>query len=264
MKDQLETRISEWLTTQGYPLEMKVASALRKEDFFVNQSPYYTDPETNTSREIDIIATKGDEIGFLEVAFIIECKNSTERPWVLFTAERHEEGRNKFFTFAILSDLARKKLVDRLWAPLTLKDKVPLNWFDKPERTAYGVTAAFTSGEDSAYKAVIGALKASINWNGPNKDEYSRPLRFVFPVVVFGGRLFETYLDANGKMVTQEVEEGFVTNNRSINGSVCSSVHVVTEKRLPTFCKEASELTNQLLTLLKPELEDMLKELQQR
>lgn len=264
MKDKLETKISDWLKTQGYPLEMVVASALRKEGFDVNQSSYYADPETGTSREIDIIATKGDDIGFLEVTIVIECKASKDKPWVLFTAEGHESGRNKLFTFGILSKLAREKLAKCLFPHAALKQEVNLNWFNKPKRTAFGVTSAFTSGEDSAYKAVVGALKASIDYNNPKNDDYSRPLRFIFPVVIFSGRLFETYIDLDGEMQTQEVEEGFLTNHRTINDSYCSSVHIVTEKRLPTFCKEATVLTNQLLTILDADLKMMWEDLRQK
>jgi len=264
MEKNLEGKISDWLKTQGYPLEMKVASALREKEFFVSQSAYYADPETNTSREIDIIATKGDDIGFLEVALVIECKTSLDKPWVLFTSERHEEGRNKYFTFAILSEMARKKLVERSWANRALKEDTPLNWFNKPPRTAFGVTAAFSSGEDPAYKAVVGALKASIDWSRSKDEISSRTLQFVFPVVVFEGRLFESFLDANGQTITQEVEEGFITNHRSINGAYCSSVHIVIAKKLQDFCTEAFELTKQLQSILKPDLDEMYKEMMQR
>jgi len=64
MQDKLEAKISDWLRTQGYPLEMKVASALRKEDFFCQPKPILHRPRTGTSREIDVIATKGDNVGF--------------------------------------------------------------------------------------------------------------------------------------------------------------------------------------------------------
>lgn len=183
---------------------------------------------------------------------------------MLFTAEGHEVGRNKLFTFGILSKLAREKLAGHLFSHAALKQGVNLNWYNKSKRTAFGVTSAFTSGEDSAYKAVVGALKASIDFNSHKNDDYSRPLRFIFPVVIFSGRLFETYIGLDGEMQTQEIEEGFLTNHRTINDSYCSSVHIVTEKHLPTFCKEATELTDQLLTILDEDLKIMWEELRQK
>ena len=247
---------------QGYPLEMKVAAALRNEDFYVNQSPYYNDPETNISREIDVIATKGDHLGFLEVALVIECKTSIDKPWVLFTSERHEEGRNKLFTFGILSNIAREKIVDKSWPAQALKQEFDLIWLNKPDRTAFGVTSAFSSGEDAAYKAVVGALKASIDWSLPK--EQNPPLKFIFPVIVLEGSLFEAYLGQDGETIVEEVDEGFITNHRSISGIYCSSVHIVTTKKLSSFCREAAELTSQLNTLLQPDIDVMWEELRQK
>ena len=58
MENDLEKRVADWLKTQGYPLEMRVASALREVGFDVSQSEYYNDPDTQTSREIDVHCCK--------------------------------------------------------------------------------------------------------------------------------------------------------------------------------------------------------------
>lgn len=52
----IEKEIRKWLKNQGYPLEMKVASQFRDAGFDVTLSNYYTDPENQANREIDVVA----------------------------------------------------------------------------------------------------------------------------------------------------------------------------------------------------------------
>jgi len=252
--DDLGGRVTEWLSRQGYPLEMRVASAFRSEGFSVSQSTYYADPESGNNREIDVVATRTDPIGFLQVSVVIECKSSKDKPWILFTCQ--EQG-NRFFNFGMLSEQARGKLVDKLFA-----DKngiLSLPWFVKSERNGYGLTVAFGSGDDPAYKAVLNALKAAIEVYREQAD--AMPLRFVFPVVVVEGRLFEASLDDEGAMAVSEIDDGFLTTFRSISGHYCSSVHVVTDRSIPALCVDTVELVNRLETLLKADLDLMLEEL---
>ena len=66
----------EWLQKQGYPLEMEVASALRKKGLWVRQASYYKDPESDKSREIDVICTEAEVLGMAALHFVVECKAS--------------------------------------------------------------------------------------------------------------------------------------------------------------------------------------------
>ena len=65
--EELSKKVHSWLETQGYATEMKVAMQLKKYNFGVLQSFYYDDPETNISREIDVIARSIDNGGLLEM-----------------------------------------------------------------------------------------------------------------------------------------------------------------------------------------------------
>ena len=56
--ESLVDRVRKWLDGQGYPLEMLAARESRRygaADVQVGQ--FYTDPETDTPREVDVIAT---------------------------------------------------------------------------------------------------------------------------------------------------------------------------------------------------------------
>jgi hypothetical protein len=51
----LEDSVRKWLDDQGYPLEMKVAEALRNAGIGWDHGRVYEDPSTNKVREIDVM-----------------------------------------------------------------------------------------------------------------------------------------------------------------------------------------------------------------
>lgn len=261
MEKDLKKRVTDWLEKQGYPLEMRVASALRDVGFAVSQGEYYDDPDTKTSREIDVIAVKTDEYDILETSIVVECKRSADKPWVLFTSETHESGRDITLTYAVMSLSAREKLV-KLSKKGFDKSMQDLLWLNKSKKTAYGMAVAFTKREDPAYKAALSALKASISQNiSSSYTNVTKSLRFIFPVIVIDGNLFEAYLDKKGNTVVREIDEGTVTYYREISKCPVSSVRIVTTKRLERYCDEAFEEALQLEILLRDEIKKMWQQL---
>ena len=103
----LKSKITEWLESQGYPLEMLVASKLREHHFRVFQSDYYNDANNaDVLREIDIYAYKQVDIkGILfRLALVIECKLSSKKPWIMFSSrEAHINSSTKEFFFPFCS-----------------------------------------------------------------------------------------------------------------------------------------------------------------
>ena len=83
----LKEKLRNWLESQGYPLEMRVARSFRRHNFRVFKSDYYKDPDSGVMRETDVRPSLQDEIhGVLgRIGFVIECKQSKDKPWVLFT-----------------------------------------------------------------------------------------------------------------------------------------------------------------------------------
>jgi hypothetical protein len=258
----LEDKILDWLESQGYPLEMRVASSLTKADFWVRQSQYYFDPETNVSREIDVIATKTDILGFLEIDFMIECKTSS-KPWLLFTSEETLNNYNRLFAFGVLSNATKKVLADHMFDSRTqelFEERLfSLPWFKKEGRVAYGMTQAFTSGSDVAYKASINTLKAALSRKIEIENERSGqyPLLFAFPVIVVEGQLFECYLNQNASIAVQEVEQSFFHFPTNIVGNVGTCIRVVSAASMQNFCYDASELSERIMDLLKEDIEEI-------
>ena len=135
----LNKKVAEWLDSQGYPLEMKVASTLRDSGFRVQHSAHYIDPETSKSREIDIICTAiGDRYGMADIHFVIECK-STKQPWIIFTAEYTRESYIALRALAITSEKASDFITDNAE---NLYDS--LAWVTKKGRVGYSMTQALS------------------------------------------------------------------------------------------------------------------------
>ena len=204
MKDykDIKKKISDWLKTQGYPLEMHVASALRNTGFDVQIAHYYSDPENGTIREIDVVASYPEYTGAMDVSLVIECKVSKKKPWLLFSAEHTLEGFNRLFAFCINSDSARKALVKK-----DTETVFELPRMKKENRAAYGVTQAFTSGDDLTFKSTTSVLKAAIARKRELAKQSWKPFVFVFPTIIVDSLLFECYLDDSGEVAIENIED---------------------------------------------------------
>ena len=245
MKDELKNKVQGWLEDQGYPLEMKVARAFAESDFEVRQSSFYTDPESNEVREIDIVCNSNYVIDAFYVYFVIECK-SASKPWVLFTSENTFVNYNKYFAYCLYSEVGKKLFIDKTLEILAREDV--LTWFNKKGRNGYSMTEAFTSSIDNTYKAAMSALKAAVALK-ILADE-NKHLTFIFPVIVVDGSLFESYLDVDGKLVVDAINKGFLHFPRQTKEVTGTTIYVVTLDYLPEFIVEAKRIITELKELL--------------
>jgi hypothetical protein len=81
----------EALLRSGYLLESRIEGVFRRRGYYVEANSVYPDPNTGTSREIDVFALGATKAGpgetdFLFSAFLVECVNNPE-PVVLITKE---------------------------------------------------------------------------------------------------------------------------------------------------------------------------------
>lgn len=264
-KDDLKSKISKWLEQQGYPLEMRVASILQNCGFRVVQSEYYTDPESGDSREIDIVAISQREIhGVLfRISLLIECKRSTDKPWILFTSpstglagparvsQRAANSLGKNF----LLEACREKAVQDL----------PM--FAMPERPAYGVTQAFTSGKDVCYSAVTSASKAAyatVAELDEIKEQRKKAMRFfprtrdicsiALPVVIVEGELFETYLDEGSSVIVNEVNRGTLVWRNQVVGRPHTIVDIISSSNIDEYAMKVYAEITELFELIDLDL----------
>lgn len=260
----MEDRIRDWLKSQGYPLEMRVARSFRAAGFQVIQSEFYEDVETGAQRETDVTARIDCHFpGVLaRIEFVIECKSTPNKPWILFTAER------------LLADPARvvQRAGSKLGAKVLMrlcqrKDVQNLDLFQFHGRSAYGLTQAFTTGSDVTYAAatsVSNATAAEIkraNWY----TSAGHPICYiVFPLIVVDAQLMEAYLKDDGEIAVNKVNSGTLVWRHRLVGEVHTIIGLIRSNQVETFatkmvdcCRRFFELSNEAITGVATEGEDV-------
>jgi len=256
----MENRIVAWLESQGYPLEMHVARLFEQAGFDVTQSTYYIDPETDTAREIDVLARAGIciEETFAFLRYSIECKRAADKPWILFT----RENRIIDFEYADWYCANQTGWDYLIHAAIDEKiDALALN-YHRRERIGYGLTAAFTSGDDACYKAVQSAVRCAIASLKMTEDRsFGRSVEIVIPVIILDGRLFESYLDSEGAVVVRDIGEGVFLWDGIVAGRTRIAVHIVTKMALGQFVANSSAMKSEVISDWEVNLERILDEM---
>lgn len=189
-------KLSSWIGKTGYALEMRVAAAFQSRGFTVLQSDSYKDPDTDEAREIDVLAYKGIflESFAVHLNFLIECKNSPDKPWVMFMGN-DATAAESLVTHRITNGLG-KTLLSHFLRGKERRDLLP----PVANLCAYGVTEAFgNEGISSSHRAVLSATKAALAGakaaQGKNAFAGSNFCEIFFPVVVVDGKLAHASLD---------------------------------------------------------------------
>ena len=242
-----DQKIQQWLTTLGYGVEMKVAQSLISCGFEVAKSSFYDDPENpGTAHEIDMIGRLSDNVDFLQVYSVIECKKISN-PWVVLTSEY--PSYNRLGAFAIMSKKANQSVSDNL------RQMLEINWFVKNGRLGYGICEAYTFKEDIIFKAVMNSTRASISLIKQEMKSFkSDYLSFIFPTIVLDGFLYESYLGADDKLKVLERNSSFVLFPINIGGYICSGIRVVTLKSFDRYCGELKSLYESLSKILSADV----------
>ncbi|WP_145176710.1 hypothetical protein [Rubripirellula lacrimiformis] len=244
----METKIHEWLSSQGYPLEMFASRSFDRAGFNVIQSDYFEDPVTGDSRELDLRASVQATFGemFLRVSLAIECKSTPGKPWILFTnpsriadpARVAQRGYSKLAK-SFLNSMAHNKSMQNLPA------------FQVPERTAYSVTQAFTTGQDVAYSAAMSVSKAAGAMLADADRHTSMGERYAlvaFPVIVIDAPLVEAFLNDAGEMVVSTVDSGILIWRNPVMHNLLNCISIVRRDSVDAF---ASDMHSSFISILE-------------
>lgn len=259
----LEQKITSWLETQGYPLEMHVAKAFQGAGARVIQSEYYVDGTSAEPREVDVVASWQDEIDdiLVRVILVIECKTSKDKPWVLFVSEKARLAPSARVSQRAASRLGRAALLK-----ISRKKAVQgLSLFQLPNHPGYSLTQAFTSGHDVCYAAATAAANATAALAAETDSQRTRLGRFdilevIFPVVVTEARLFAASLEEDSALSVQEEKSGVLLWRNPLVGRPHTIIHVVTASALQEFVANAKEPAVKFLAMCRGELRANIQE----
>ena len=258
----LEMRLVEWLESQGYPLEMKVATCFQNAGFSVSLSDFYKDPETAQSREIDVTSLRfTDSKNPIMVQFCcrIECKTTHDKPWISFIPQAQPDIP---FPFNVIGSATVKTFLLNKMAEGDFNIKIKNGPLFTPRQVGYGVTQAFTTGQDVPYQAMMSAVKSSVarvtqveelTKHSQGKHRY---FAIVFPVIVIDAKLFECQLEDTGRVQVHEVDSSVIYWKGL---DVSTLVHIVTKSRLEEFTNSVQKAANLLITIIEDNMNDLTK-----
>ena len=239
----LDARIAKWLHSHGYPLEMTVAAALRRQGFRVIQSAYLLDPESSKPRELDVLAYRqweGSGITW-QITLLVECKLS-KQPWVMFTLPTPPEFERAVWRF---HRVAGSRLSRHFLAQVRRRhDADRIELFNAPVRLAYGVRQALGGNEDEPYDAnaklgKLTAVQASLTDGSGYED--SPVVQVVVPAVILDSQLFESYLSNEDELQVVQTPAGVLDWSNPIPGSAATWIHIISVHALDVFVAAAKQ-----------------------
>lgn len=227
MSEQLKNKIKDWLDKHGYPLEMYVASVFQKAGFEVVQSVYYTDPESNTAREVDVFAYKNIQFDnhWLSFSFVIECKSS-KKPWLAFMAD---DNTKEFNSSNFHSTRTAKTLINTLRKNTGFKsDLFPYEL----KHFAYALTQALRDGDtpDITYKAVQTITKSIESYISRYDSKPEAKLYYYFPLIVTDCPLFEVKLQNDNTIDIQETLHSIYLARNPKDNNLTSAVQILNKE----------------------------------
>lgn len=199
-ENSLERRISDDITSTGFPTEIVAASLMQSKKWGVIHNPSYWDESGEVSREFDIRAYKKSSFRHaaeeyaVGVYLIVECKKS-DKPWVFFvTPEEHYQYRlgelvkARTARFVVFST---KDQTESLVSDDQLRDFHHYFQTGKLARTFYEPFKGQERAEHTQmiYSAVMSVVNATfVHMMAPASG---RTLHIYYPLVVFNGHMFE-------------------------------------------------------------------------
>src|SRR5574341_781790 len=249
--DPLEQQLRKWLEAHGYPFELRVGSILRRFGWEAEFGTFYTDLATRQPRPIDLAAKvqagQKEPRSIVTVRLAIECKASSDKPWVVFAAEPQGLGQllselHGAFAPGWLGKSALIETDRELLASTAL--------FGQPSRLGHGVVKAFsdnkTGDPTSPYAAVRSAASAAAGLQAAEARLSSQmgerfpSVPLTVPLVFLDGDLFECYLGPGMNHVVQPVSEALVVTSSPVSGDSVLFVRIVTANALDKFAERAA------------------------
>lgn len=258
--DSIEQKITEWIEGQGYPLELTTASAFQKAGFNISSSDYYTDFETNDSREIDVIATSSFVLKdvYLELSCHIECKSAKDKPWIIFRIDN--DTRRPLPTFVNM-------VCSRYYTAFLSQKREEFARFEftkafmSPNHIiGHGITQAFTTGMDMPYKAVMSTVKSAIDHTKWSDEALERrrytpgiyhTISVAIPIIIIDGRLFEYVHTSSDEKLLYEVEHGVIRWKGRNPLRISPIIHVATKTYLEKLTQELRTVSKDIYLFTK-------------
>ncbi len=251
----MEDKIKKWINKNGYPLELKVAKTFAKAGFNVAQSISFEDPVSGKSRETDIIAhiTKSINDVWINLTFVIECKLSTEKPWVGFYNNHSSNFSSNHFP--IMTTRNGHFLLEKINKNSKFKSNL---LFPNKKKMGYSIVRAFNdNGKDMAFSAIQSVLSATEYLVEKSNKSNKKFLNIYFPVVVIEGKLYKAEIDFEDNIQVQKIEEIKISTVKSFAEQNSTYVSICEFKELNKISKKLMNDCKLIFDNYDPELKEI-------
>lgn len=271
--------VSQEIDKSGFPLEWEVLQVFQRHsmiDELISPHSYYVDPSTGKLRETDLIAELAKVYAYDERFFVfaktlvVECKQSTEHPWLFFTEPVTKHGPKSLFNMNEIGYLRDPSLAAKI---------TDVTHYLKVEGYCYSYCSV-GSGKDILQESLFQACNASYAYKGRLKQSLSaihnEPmlmeanfagyLDLYCPIVVFKGYMFQYEFHSVNPIPkpTRHVLVSFpifLERTPKETGPSRFLVDVVRFDYLGDFLKQLQEETDAQISLLDAEHQTILQKL---
>ncbi|QTE23174.1 hypothetical protein [Polaribacter cellanae] len=239
--NEKEASLKKWILKNGYPFEMKVANLFQKKGFKITQSILYKDIDTNKYRELDIIAYYGKIINGVSFnfSFVIECKKSTDKPWIVFKNDNLINSKlNRFKPFATRN-------AEILFENSNVNENLQFNnIFPDINSAGYNVVIAYRDSKDIAYNSSLSLLKACNYIKNKFNDSNLRQCNFYIPLIIIEGELYDARLNIKEEIDFELVDFSIFMNTKIFNEKDSTTITIASSKNLGHFIDDLKNSLN--------------------
>lgn len=258
----IKDKVSEWLSNEGYPLEFFSASTFHSSGFQVRQGYYVQDLQSDTPREIDVLAEMtsfSPEPSFLRICYVVECKWSGDKPWTVFTSRHHQIAESACIAQTIGSEVGEAIL----WSLAGDKNFQALDTFTTPNTPGFNGRQVFSKSNDVFYSAMqsvasaANSLAKEYNRGNRSLQETLQAAIIIFPVIVLDGLLFKaSFNETNGQIELESTDQVRIHwRGAETSKFPFTTIDIVTSSKLDAFTKQRSKEAHFMLEHMTKTLE---------
>ncbi|HEV7775069.1 MAG TPA: hypothetical protein VGO48_17455 [Conexibacter sp.] len=267
----LPEKVYAWLQDEGYPLEFATADAFRKAGFRVLQGEYTQPTRDAPRREVDVVASMSSLRGrdqLLRVEYVVECKWSGDKPWVLFSS-----GRGMTTAACVTQSIGTRLAEALLWKEAGNDELADLEVFSASrERSAYGGRQAFSRSRDLVFDAIRAVTESCRAFADEYDSGYEHELQagrlprnavVSFPVIVVEGRLFKAHQSREGLRLAEVPAARVHWRGSERHRLGHATLDIVRSDRVEEFAKTRASDARTLLDVMssaRTELQERLAE----
>lgn len=229
----MKEKIKDWLLKGGLPFEMEVSNMFLDAGFLVAQSVYYKDNDSNKYRETDIIAHHFKKINgvYVNLTFIVECKSSIDKPWVVLQNERLTNSINPE------SKIYHTQNFTKAFEKIISESKFDSDLIYKNKRQfGYSLITALNNngGNDKAYESTQTLLKSCEHLVYSTNNSGRKVCNLYFPLIIIKGDLYSAKMISDNDLKIEEITEAEIIISRSYHEFNNSSIRIFNNKNLFT------------------------------